>query len=203
MVGVLPGHRRKGIFRRLMERVLEDARTREEPLSVLWSTEGDLYGRFGYGLGCCRGPDRPRTGSRGNAPRAGGRLQRPPRRRRRGRGSLPVVYDAVRAGTPGMASRSEDWWRSWRLAGPPGAPASPPIFRALLEVDGRVEGYALYRVHGSWTLGSSTATLEILEAMGSTPPARRRSGGSCSRSTSSSACVRSTFPSTTRSPARP
>ena len=51
MVGVLPGHRRRGHLQRLMERVLEDGHERGEALSVLWSTGGDLYGRFGYGLG--------------------------------------------------------------------------------------------------------------------------------------------------------
>jgi GNAT superfamily N-acetyltransferase len=169
MVGVLPGHRRKGIFRRLMERVLEDTRARAEPVSVLWSTEGDLYGRFGYGLAA--------LAARIDLERAHAEM----RRERTASASVrlvdadeasaafPPVYEAVRAGTAGMASRSHAWWQSWRLAGPPGAPASPAIFRALLEVDGRVEAYALYRVHGSWSLGSSTATLEVLEAMGSTP----------------------------------
>ena len=83
---------------------------------------------------------------------------------------MPAIYEDVRAKTPGLASRSEAWWRSWRLAGPPGtSPAAPPMFRALLEVDGRPEAYALYRVHGSWEGGVSTARLDVLEAMATTP----------------------------------
>jgi len=38
----------------------------------------------------------------------------------------------------------------------------------LLEIDDRPEAYALYRVHGSWDVGSSTARLDVLEAMAAT-----------------------------------
>jgi predicted acetyltransferase len=170
MVGVLPDRRRKGVFRALMERVLEDVRERGEPLSVLWSTEGDLYRRFGYGLGAAVARlDAARTRALIHGDPAPGtevRLVDLDTALR----TFPPIYESVRTSTPGMASRTEAWWRSWRLVGPPGTPAStPPMFRALVVIDGRPEAYALYRVHGSWEGGVSTATLDVLEAMATTP----------------------------------
>jgi predicted acetyltransferase len=173
MVGVLPGHRRRGHLTRMMERALEDARERGEPLSVLWSSEGDVYSRFGYGLGVLAGRiDVPRDRAVLRAdPVAGARarlveLDEAMR-------VFPAIYDAVGSATPGMASRTEGWWRTWRLGGPPGTPASaPPMFRVLLEIDGRPEAYALYRLHGAWEGGVSTARLDVLEAMATTPAGR-------------------------------
>jgi predicted acetyltransferase len=169
MVGVVPGRRRQGVFRQLMERVLEEGRRRDEPTSVLWSTEGDLYGRFGYGLAATAARidgarDRADLRSDGT-PGAGVRLVDVEEAVR----SFPPIYDAARATTPGMASRAEAWWRCWRLVGPPGTPAdAPPMLRALVEVDGHPEAYALYRVHGSWETGVSTSQLDVLEAVGAT-----------------------------------
>jgi predicted acetyltransferase len=48
-VTVLPTHRRRGILTRMMRWLLDDARSREEPLSALWASEATIYGRFGYG----------------------------------------------------------------------------------------------------------------------------------------------------------
>ena len=49
-VGVRPTHRRRGINTELMRRQLDDARRRGEVASVLFASEGGIYGRFGYGL---------------------------------------------------------------------------------------------------------------------------------------------------------
>src|SRR4029450_1282557 len=49
-VGVSPTHRRRGINTELMRRQLDDARRRDEVASVLFASEGGIYGRFGYGL---------------------------------------------------------------------------------------------------------------------------------------------------------
>jgi predicted acetyltransferase len=48
-VGVLPTHRRRGILRRLMGALLDDARERGDPLAGLTVSEGPIYGRFGFG----------------------------------------------------------------------------------------------------------------------------------------------------------
>jgi predicted acetyltransferase len=170
MVGILPDHRRRGHFSRLMERVLDDGAARGETVSALWSTVGDLYGRFGFGLASLAGRvealrDRLVVG----AGRDDGARVRLVDVEEAVAGFAPV-YEAVRATTPGLGSRSPDWWRSWRLTGPPGTPADvPPMFNALLEVDGRPEAYALYRVYGAWDTGAPAARLDVLEAVASTP----------------------------------
>jgi predicted acetyltransferase len=50
MVGVLPTHRRRGILTELMARLLRQAAERGEPMATLLASEGQIYGRFGYGL---------------------------------------------------------------------------------------------------------------------------------------------------------
>lgn len=48
-VGVHPTHRRRGVLRRLMGAMLEDARQRGEVVAGLQASEATIYGRFGYG----------------------------------------------------------------------------------------------------------------------------------------------------------
>ena len=47
---VLPTHRRRGIFTRLMERQLRDIHERGEALAALGASESIIYGRYGYGM---------------------------------------------------------------------------------------------------------------------------------------------------------
>ena len=49
MVGVLPTHRRRGILRELMVRLLAQAEDRNEPLASLFASQAAIYGRFGFG----------------------------------------------------------------------------------------------------------------------------------------------------------
>lgn len=48
-VGVHPTHRRRGLLRQLMGRMLEDARRRGQPPAGLHASESVIYGRFGFG----------------------------------------------------------------------------------------------------------------------------------------------------------
>jgi predicted acetyltransferase len=48
------------------------------------------------------------------------------------------------------------------------------MFRAVLEIDGRLDAYALYRVRSSWSEhGLPEASLEVIEAMATSPLATR------------------------------
>ena len=50
-VAVVPTHRRRGVARTLLQRLLEDVRARrEEPIAVLWASDPGIYGRYGFGL---------------------------------------------------------------------------------------------------------------------------------------------------------
>lgn len=49
-VGVHPTHRRQGLLSRMMAEMLDDARSRQEPVAGLIASESVIYGRFGFGL---------------------------------------------------------------------------------------------------------------------------------------------------------
>ncbi len=49
-VGVLPTHTRRGLLRRMLERLLREAHERGQVLASLRASEAPIYGRFGFGL---------------------------------------------------------------------------------------------------------------------------------------------------------
>lgn len=172
VVGVLPTHRRRGVLRELMRAQLDGVNQRGEPLAILWASEAGIYPRFGYGLASLCGDI--------EVHRAHGAYARP--LEWGGRGQLvplaealePVqdVYDRVAAETPGMLSRTREWWEGrlltdpeWRRSGR-GEKAC-----AVLELDGRPEAYALYRLNFSFEGNISTGVTEVVEAVGSSPAA--------------------------------
>jgi predicted acetyltransferase len=83
---------------------------------------------------------------------------------------FPPVWEALMRARPGVFRRSPDWWVLRRLRLPEDENANPKRFAAL-ELDGSVQAYAIYRQIPSWEGGSSTARLELLEAVGATPDA--------------------------------
>jgi predicted acetyltransferase len=48
-VSVAPTHRRLGLLRSMMRRQLDDVHSNGEPVAALFSSEGGIYGRYGYG----------------------------------------------------------------------------------------------------------------------------------------------------------
>jgi predicted acetyltransferase len=88
---------------------------------------------------------------------------------------IPAVYERVQAERPGMVRRSESWWATRRLADPEHwRNGGGPLYRAVWEDDdGTPEAYALYRYKGSWEGGLPGGTLQIREALGTTPRATR------------------------------
>jgi predicted acetyltransferase len=73
-----------------------------------------------------------------------------------------------------MLSRSEDWWRYYRLSDPEYRRAGAgPKFYSLLELDGQAEGYAMYRVKHDWDEGFAQSQLRVFEAMATSPRATR------------------------------
>lgn len=172
VVGVLPTHRRRGILTAMMRRQLDDTRAGNEPLAALWASEPTIYGRFGYGLASfCGEIDVPREraalavsdGRRGEVRivTAEEALE-----------SFPALYDAVRAERPGMMSRTRDWWEHRRLRTQTHE-AGGPLVCALLELDSRPAGYALYRVNQKFESWGTAGHVRVLEALGTTPDATR------------------------------
>src|SRR5207248_1611084 len=63
---------------------------------------------------------------------------------------FPPLYDRVRLARPGYISRSPELW-SAKLADPEHRrDGAGPKFNAVLELDGRAEGFARYRIAGNW-----------------------------------------------------
>ena len=170
VVGVYPTHRRRGALRAMMDVQLRDFHERGEPIAALWASEETIYGRFGYGPAAWCGEIK--LGREWTA------FARPLERRGRVRfvtpeeaaAHFPAVWDALFERRPGMFRRTAEWWELRRLRLPDEEAANPKRFAAL-ELDGRVQAYAIYRQFPSWAEGSSTARLEILEVIGATPEA--------------------------------
>jgi predicted acetyltransferase len=172
VVGVLPTHRRRGILREMMRAQLDDVRERGEAVAYLWASEATIYGRFGYGIASLSGEiDLPRNRSAFHDP-----LE--PRGRVRlvdtdeALELVPPVYERVAAETPGMFGRTRDWWEARALADPEWRrQGGGELNRAVLDLDGAPQAYALYRLHPSFENFSSTGYTRAIEAMGVTPQA--------------------------------
>jgi predicted acetyltransferase len=173
-VGVRPDHHRRGILRALMRHQLDDVRARGEPVAVLWASEGAIYQRFGYGLAAMNGSleiDPARSAYARPAPPEG-RMRLVTEDE--AAATFPAVYDAMRAVTPGALSRTEAWWRTGPIADPEySRRGASSKFRYLYEVDGRAEGYAMYRVKSEWDHRGPKSQLEVQEAVTLTPRALR------------------------------
>jgi len=174
LVGVLPTHRRRGVFKRLMEAQLEDVHERGEPIAYLWASDDSLYGRFGYGIASF-------TGS------VEARLDRTAFHTDfefRGRFRAVDVEEAVEEFAPlqrrvakqhpGMFVRTPEWWRFKRLSDPEWARGGGgEMIRMLLELDGEPAGYALYRLHWAHEQGVPSGFVNVIEAVGVSPEATR------------------------------
>ena len=175
-VGVRPDHRRRGILRRMMTWLHDDALRRGEPVAVLGASEAAIYQRFGYGQGTTQSTfttDPVRIQFREPLPPD-------PSRRIRMVGEdeamrlFPAVYDATRRDIPGAVDRSELKWRlnivgdaDWMRHG------GGPKWRAVLEVGGEPRGFAIYRVNPDWGPTGPASSLRALEVLGLDPVAEQ------------------------------
>jgi predicted acetyltransferase len=174
VVGVVPTHRRRGVLTEMMRVQLEDVRERGEPIAALWSSEGPIYGRFGYGMASIQGEmklDRSRSGfDLPYEPVGRVRLVEPDEVAT----LFSPVWDAVRATTPGFFVRPTAWWVE-RIVRDPAelrGGAGPKRF-VVHETGGEVDGYAFYRHKGTWEEGVPTGTLIVREVIGAAPEATR------------------------------
>ncbi|KYF75136.1 acetyltransferase [Sorangium cellulosum] len=170
-VAVLPTHRRRGLLGQLVRRHLDYARAAGRALSCLWATEPAIYGRFGYGVAskaCSIRIERDRAAFRGEAS-AGGRA------RLIGAAEafevFPEIWERARPLAAGMMSRSRLWWEFRRLSeNDPTQHDGGPLQRVVIEVGGRAEAYAAYRLElRSDALQIPGGSLHVVEAIGATP----------------------------------
>jgi len=176
VVGVLPTHRRRGAARALMKAQLDDARKREEPLSILWASEANIYQRFGYG---CAIEQLGVQVDRGEGiflddPGPSGRVRL--LSDDEALKVLPDIYERMRVKTNGMLARDANWWQHHRLHDPKDArEGASAFFRVVWESEGRAEAYAIYRIKEKWDYseGLPASTLWVFEAAATSPEATR------------------------------
>jgi predicted acetyltransferase len=170
VVGVYPTHRRRGILREMMRAQLDDVHARGEPIAALWASEETIYGRYGYGIASWCGEisvSRDRSAYR-----------QPFERRGRVRAVtldeavelFPPVWEALRAHRTGVFARTETWWRERVLRTSDEQKATPKRL-VVLEIDGEVQAYAIYRTTAAFEGFVSNARLDVVEAVGSSPQA--------------------------------
>jgi predicted acetyltransferase len=168
-VSVKPTHRRQGILRDMMARQLSDIRDRGEPLAALWASESVIYGRFGYGLAAQNIEfkiDRLRTKLAREAPSCGGRTRLVSRDD--ALHDWPAVYDEARKVRPGFFSRSEKFWKHHTMRERDMDRRAGSRFNVQYEEDGKILGYARYRVRpGHDGMASGTLTVWDLTALSS------------------------------------
>jgi predicted acetyltransferase len=150
-----------------MRAQLDDVHERGEPLAALFASDERIYGRFGYGLAQLVGEMQLRRERSGFARS----LERRGRIRTVGEDEaleyLPPVWENVRPRVPGMLSRSREWWELRILSDPESRrpPGSGPKRFAVLELDGTVAGYAIYRHAPKWEEGTSKGSLNAIEVL--------------------------------------
>jgi predicted acetyltransferase len=170
LVGVLPTHRRRGIAAQLMRRQLDDARERGELLSVLYASEGGIYGRFGYGIGTIGLSIHVGTARsafvRGYAPSGEMRLVE----RDRAIKEMLAVHEATRLEIPGMVHLDERRL-TYVLGHEHGAEKLLPTMFALHEGPAGVDGFVAYKVAHEWPQGFSESTLDVRELAATNPRA--------------------------------
>ena len=175
-VGVLPDHRRRGILRKMMAWLHDDAIRRGEPVAVLGASEAAIYQRFGYGQGTTTSTfsiDPARAQFRDPVPPDPSRRIRMVDEDEAAR-LFPKVYDAVRGDIPGAVGRSELKWELYMLGDADWMRAGGgPKYRAVLEVDGEPRGFAIYRVKSDWGPTGPASTMRVLEVYGLDPTAEQ------------------------------
>jgi len=156
-VSVVPTHRRRGLLTSMMRRQLDDLHSRNEPIAVLYASEGGIYGRYGYGpatYGARYVVDKRRarmasialeSGTDSEVASASGSV----RFVERGQAAeaFPVVFDAYVPTRAGELDRLLAVWAELLPEGDAGEDARHRFY-VCYERGGSIDGYAIYRVSG-------------------------------------------------------
>ena len=141
-VGVSPTHRRRGLLRRMMDRALDDAVDRGEPVAALYASETPIYPRFGFGASAATWSYRIELDRLRFRDPVDDRLVRTATPDE-AEASFPAIYEVTRASRGGGVGRKTSTWHAALAVDPPswrdGASG-----RRLVHVPGR--GYASYRL---------------------------------------------------------
>ena len=174
-VAVLPTHRRRGILSSLMRRQLADIRARGEAIAVLWASEAQIYGRYGYGAAAWHAT---LTFGRGEGTLAAHAPADPALRLRiaapqSARAELAKVYDTVLPGRPGMFARDDLWWDRVLATVEDGLVEGDQLRCLIAEDDSGPRGYAVYwgRIRWDELTFLADSTLNVKELLAADPAA--------------------------------
>ncbi|HET7473068.1 MAG TPA: GNAT family N-acetyltransferase [Candidatus Limnocylindrales bacterium] len=173
-VAVRPTHRRRGLLRRMVTAEHAAARDRGEVASMLYASEGSIYGRFGYGIACQTAAWMIDVRSTRIHEAAGGRA-----------GSIEVVdtdesavdvarriYEGTRRQQPGEIWRRPITWKSdFGLAGRAWGESWKGFLAIHRGDDGTADGYARYHADPKWEHRQPQSTLIVDDLHAATPDA--------------------------------
>jgi predicted acetyltransferase len=166
LIGVKPSHRRRGLLRAMMEHQLHDIHEREEPIAMLWASEGAIYQRFGYGLASVQSwlDIESNRGIFVNDPGPRGRIRM--LRLEDALETIRPIYDGVQARTPGMFERTDAWWDRRVLADPKEwREGASPKYLAVWEEDSVARAYAFYRIDTGWSHAGPIGNVQLWELL--------------------------------------
>jgi predicted acetyltransferase len=160
-VAVAVTHRRQGLLRRLLQAVHDDIDARGEPVAALGASEGNIYGRFGYGIA---NRDRVVRIDRSRAEFRPGVIPPPGTVRLAHGDELPGLladrWERARRGRPGELARSDAWHR--KLIALRGAATVYAVHD---------DGYAAWKTTQHWNNGHPAHEVELHEVVAATPEA--------------------------------
>ncbi|MGA2282140.1 MAG: GNAT family N-acetyltransferase [Candidatus Dormibacteria bacterium] len=168
-VGVLPTHRRRGVLRRLMGVVLDDARERGHPVAGLMASEAPIYGRFGFGAA--------ERVARVEVDTGGASFREPPTDTGQlevveasvAVAELPRLHETVCAARNGMVSRPLfRHHRRYRDASRELGGFDPMRFALHRDAAGGVDGLLAYRTRLDWDASPPRADLQVHELWAAT-----------------------------------
>ncbi|WP_043487608.1 MULTISPECIES: GNAT family N-acetyltransferase [Streptomyces] len=152
-VGVQPTHRRRGLLRAMMRRLLDDVRAAGEPLAVLTASEPQIYGRFGFGAAtraALAEIDTARVGL--TVPEGADEVRLQAVDPEAALNTCEAIYARRVTARPGMLERRPGWERRPLLDPPSERGGASPLRCVLAERDGEVTGYVRFAVNPEWDL---------------------------------------------------
>ncbi len=172
MVSVQPTHRRRGLLRAMMRRLLDDTRERGEPLALLTASEPDIYGRYGFGSAAVRLSltiDSTRVALRTPEGTDAARLRLFPPELVLDR--CEALYAQRIRSRPGALVRGPGWNRLPLLAPDAGRAAHSPLQCVTVDIAGEFSGYARYSVEPVWAAHGAEGIVHVRDVEASSPEA--------------------------------
>jgi predicted acetyltransferase len=167
LVSVRADHRRRGVLRRMMHDLLDQADERGEAIAALWASETPIYGRFGFGAAA------PTIDIELRRDAAELTLEGPVGDVRlidveAARQHFPPLREQQRRTRPGAMTYSDAWWEHRILAESPEAAGDAGPLRCAWLPE---RGFATYRVKVDWNELGPCGRVQVGELVGLDPAA--------------------------------